>query len=250
MTLKADGVAIATSAWNVTDAAQQFSKVTANGVEVWLRTPDTPATISYPSATTVGNNVTVSWAAALRAANYTLEQKINSGSWTTVGTFAGTSTSVTVNTVATYTFRVKANNSGGSSSYKTGGGLVVAPNIIQENFTVTLGQYAVAKNATLYGYSDGSTDSSNGFGGINDTTYRGVTIKAVWRRYGTGGGMNISLSGNRVGWIKRAYFQGWGWVTAPAGTYSSSVTDFWFAGVTPSSWDASGTRTMTLEYEG
>ena len=172
MTLKADGVTIPTTGWNVSDGGILYDTVKANGSIIWERVPDVPASISYASSATEGDTKTISWASASRADNYTLEYKINSGSWNNVGTFTGTSTNFTLNTVATYYFRVKANNNGGSSGYRTGSGCVVASAIVQSGRTVTEGQYSsnggyygwygFVKNPSTYGFNTTTAGALSG----------------------------------------------------------------------------------------
>jgi hypothetical protein len=88
-------------------------------VTTTITTPAMPASISYPSSSSTGV-YTVSWAASTGATSYSLERSSNGGkNWTLVYSGAATSYSEAV-TSGSYRYCVRAINSAGSSSPRTG----------------------------------------------------------------------------------------------------------------------------------
>ncbi|TQV88051.1 fibronectin type III domain-containing protein [Aliikangiella coralliicola] len=85
-----------------------------------LHVPGVPSSISNPSTDTDGS-ITVSWGSATgRAADYRLEQRKNSGSWTQIAASDSTSKAVHSLTDGSYSYRVRACNASGCSGYRTG----------------------------------------------------------------------------------------------------------------------------------
>jgi YD repeat-containing protein len=88
-----------------------------------LHPPPAPASISVPS--TSSGSVAVSWPSSSTAASYILQHKLGSGSWSQIYNGSGTSKTVTETSSGTYTYRVKACNAGGCSSFKTSSAVTV-----------------------------------------------------------------------------------------------------------------------------
>jgi C1A family cysteine protease len=89
--------------------------------------PNVPGSITYPSTDSDGS-FTVSWSTVSGAASYTLERATD-GSFTSgrVTLYTGSSTSYAQTVLASgaYYYRIQANNSCGSSSWRTGGLITV-----------------------------------------------------------------------------------------------------------------------------
>lgn len=143
--------------------------------------PAVPALITYPATSGTGNYA-VTWAASTGATSYQLERSANSGStWTPVYSGAALTFSDTV-TNGTYSYRVKATNSAGSSEYRTGSsGCVVSipappasvpaiPASITYPATSNTGKYTVAWPA-----SSGATSYQ-----LERTANNGSTWTAVY----------------------------------------------------------------------
>ncbi len=92
-----------------------------------VTTPSTPSSISYSTSINSYNSTRITWGSVSGATSYVLERSINGGSFSQV--YSGTATSYTdygLNSSTTRVqYRVKAVNSGGSSSYKTGSSATV-----------------------------------------------------------------------------------------------------------------------------
>ena len=88
----------------------------------YIKKPSAPSSISYSSSINSYNSTKITWSSVSEATSYVLERATNGGSFSQV--YSGTSTSYTdygLNSSTTKVqYRVKAVNSGGSSSYKTG----------------------------------------------------------------------------------------------------------------------------------
>jgi hypothetical protein len=88
--------------------------------------PSTPSSITVPSTVKVGESFTVSWSSSSGATRYYLERSINGGSYTQV--YSGTSRSYSDTALAswnTVSYRVRAYNSDGYSSYKTSATIII-----------------------------------------------------------------------------------------------------------------------------
>lgn len=83
-------------------------------------TPPAPATITVPSAITVGDSIAVSWGAVSGADSYTLERSVNGGDFTQV--YSGIATSYTDTALATWSkvqYRVASVKNNVSSNWTT-----------------------------------------------------------------------------------------------------------------------------------
>lgn len=83
-------------------------------------TPPAPATITVPSAITVGDSIAVSWGAVTGADSYKLERSINGGGFTQI--YSGTATSYTDTALATWSkvqYRVASVKDNVSSDWTT-----------------------------------------------------------------------------------------------------------------------------------
>lgn len=83
-------------------------------------TPPAPATITVPSAITVGDSIAVSWGAVTSADSYKLERSINGGDFTQI--YSGTATSYTDTALATWSkvqYRVASVKENVSSDWTT-----------------------------------------------------------------------------------------------------------------------------------
>jgi hypothetical protein len=81
--------------------------------------PPAPATITYPASSSTGQ-YTVSWASSTGATSYRLERSRNDNDWTRVYTGSNTSYSERISSSGNYRYRVRATNSAGNSSWRTG----------------------------------------------------------------------------------------------------------------------------------
>ena len=84
--------------------------------------PSAPSSLTYSSSINSYNSTRITWGSVSGATRYVLERAINGGSFTQV--YSGTATSYTdyglSSTTTKVQYRVKASNSAGSSSYRTG----------------------------------------------------------------------------------------------------------------------------------
>lgn len=92
---------------------------------VSIPAPSAPSTLSYSTSATTNTSISVSWSSVSGATSYVLERRTGSGSYTQVYSGSSTSYSQGKLSAGTYTYRIKAVNSAGSSSYKTGSILTV-----------------------------------------------------------------------------------------------------------------------------
>jgi hypothetical protein len=88
-----------------------------------LLPPAAPASITVPA--TSSGSIAVSWAASATATGYTLQQRLDTGSWGSVYTGAATSSTRTVTASGSYTYQVQACNASGCSAYKVSSAVVV-----------------------------------------------------------------------------------------------------------------------------
>lgn len=92
-----------------------YSAVKAVTVAVPV-TPGTPAASSY----NYGGSYTVTWSGTTGTTAYTLQERINGGSWTTIQDTSGTSKSVTAAAEGTRQYQVRAcSGAGGCSGYSS-----------------------------------------------------------------------------------------------------------------------------------
>lgn len=89
--------------------------------------------LAVPSVSVSSNpnngNFTVSWTASAQATSYTLQESINSGSWSTIYSGNATSASVTGRAGGTYAYQVQACTSAGCSSFGSSPSVGVWPAI-------------------------------------------------------------------------------------------------------------------------
>lgn len=90
---------------------------TIQGVTVLLP-PGSAPTLTAPSSTTV-DNYTVSWTSVATATSYELQERFNSGSWSTIQNSASTSRALSGKPNGAYDYQVRACNSSGCGSYST-----------------------------------------------------------------------------------------------------------------------------------
>ena len=74
---------------------------------------------------TSSGSIAVSWSGSATATSYTLQQRLGSGSWSSVYTGAATSSTRTVTTSGSYTYQVQACNASGCSAYKASSAVTV-----------------------------------------------------------------------------------------------------------------------------
>ena len=85
---------------------------------VLLPPANAPTTFTVPSSNSTGS-YSVSWSAVSTSTTYTLQEKVGSGSWSTVQNTATRNRSFSGKVNGTYSYRVRACNSSGCSSYST-----------------------------------------------------------------------------------------------------------------------------------
>lgn len=93
------------------------------GTVTVLYPPATP-TLSVPASNNTGS-YTVSWGSVSTASNYTLQEQVNGGSWTTVQTGPDITWNTTGKANDTYSYRVEACNASGCSAWTPVGSVVV-----------------------------------------------------------------------------------------------------------------------------
>ena len=99
--------------------------------------PATPSTFTVPSSDSDGN-YSVSWSGVSTATYYTLQEKVGSGTWTTIQNTSATSKLLSGKGNNTYSYRVRACNSSGCSAYSVVKSTVVLlpPSTAPSTFTV------------------------------------------------------------------------------------------------------------------
>lgn len=80
--------------------------------------PGTPS-LSSPSGTNYSGSYSISWGSVANATSYQLQEKLNSGSWSTIHNAGGTSKSRSGRTPGTWYYRVKACGAGGCSGWSS-----------------------------------------------------------------------------------------------------------------------------------
>ena len=131
----------------------------------------TPSSISYSTSINSYNSTRITWGSVSGATSYVLERSINGGSFSQV--YSGTATSYTdygLNSSTTRVqYRVKAVNSGGSSSYKTGSTATVyysKPNVaptVPSSITVPSTVYGGRAFTVSWGKSTDSDGNLSGY---------------------------------------------------------------------------------------
>ena len=95
----------------------------STGTTTVLLPPAAPPSLTVPA--TSSGSIAVSWAASATATSYTLQQRLGTGSWSTVYTGAATSSTRTVTASGSYTYQVQACNASGCSAYKASSAVTV-----------------------------------------------------------------------------------------------------------------------------
>ncbi len=86
-------------------------RASSGGVAVTIP-PGSAPSLSVPATSTTGS-YTVSWGGVTGASSYTLQEQVNSGSWSTIQTSAATSKAISGKGGGSYGYRVQACNVGG-----------------------------------------------------------------------------------------------------------------------------------------
>ena len=90
------------------DSAGCGNWTTSSTLDVW---PPLPS-VTVPTGVQAGT-YTVSWSASANASTYTVQEAVNGGAWTTIGTQAATSITRPGTTTGTYTYQVEALDASG-----------------------------------------------------------------------------------------------------------------------------------------
>lgn len=154
---------------------------TSSAVAVTIPPSGTPS-LSVP-ATSKNGSYSVSWTAVGAASSYTLQERLNSGGWTTVQANGSTSWAVTSKTDGTYGYQVQACNAGGCGPWSAMGSVGVTLDMpIGMNGQSYLIYYAIPQGA--------NSSVSIGFDIINSNTWEVFTTKP-----GVGYGHVLAASG-------------------------------------------------------
>ncbi len=155
-------------------------------------TPSAPSSISYSSSINSYNSTRVSWGSVSGATSYVLERATNGGSFSQV--YSGTSTSYTdyglFSSTTKVQYRVKAVNSGGSSSYKTGSVATVyysKPNVaptVPASITVPSTVYGGKSFTVSWGKATDSDGNLSGYK-LEQSINGGSTWTQVYQGSGT-----------------------------------------------------------------
>lgn len=160
-----------------------------------LLPPSAPASISVPA--TSNGPIAISWAASATATIYGVDQSVNGGAWAQVYANSATSTTVTVGTSGSYSYRAYACNGGGCNGYATSGAVTVtippasAPSLSvptsnhSGSYTVSWGGVGGATSYTLqqqvngggWGTIQNSSATSLAIGGEGNGSY-GYRVQA------------------------------------------------------------------------
>ncbi|MGB3747880.1 MAG: RHS repeat protein [Rhodanobacter sp.] len=150
------------------------------GTTTVLLPPAVPASVTAP--TTSSGSIAVSWAASATATSYTLQQRLGTGSWSSVYSGAATSSTRTVTASGSYTYQVRACNASGCSAYKASGAVTVtippasAPSL-SVPATSNSGSYTVSWSAVSSATSYTLQEQVNG-GGWGTVQSSSATSKA------------------------------------------------------------------------
>ena len=155
-------------------------------------TPSAPSSISYSSSINSYNSTRVSWGSVSGATSYVLERATNGGSFSQV--YSGTATSYTdyglFSSTTKVQYRVKAVNSGGSSSYKTGSVATVyysKPNVaptVPASITVPSTVYGGKSFTVSWGKATDSDGNLSGYK-LEQSINGGSTWTQVYQGSGT-----------------------------------------------------------------
>lgn len=147
-----------------------------------LLPPPAPSSIIVPA--TSSGSIAVSWAASNTATSYTLQQRLGSGSWSSVYSGGATSTTRTVTASGSYAFQVQACNAGGGCSAFTPSGAVTvtippasAPSLSVPSSSTT-GSYTVSWTGVSGATSYTLQEQVNG-GGWSTIQTSSATSRAI-----------------------------------------------------------------------
>lgn len=176
-------------------------------------TPSAPSSISYDSSINSYYSTRVTWGSASGATSYVLERATNGGSFSQV--YSGTSTSYTdyglFSSTTKVQYRVKAVNSGGSSSYKTGSLATVyysKPNVaptVPASITVPATVYGDKAFTVSWGKSTDSDGNLSGYK-LEQSVNGGSTWTQVYQGSGTSTTITLAFgTATQVMFRVRAY---------------------------------------------
>lgn len=187
------------------DALSRVTKITESGGAT-LGVP----TLSAPSSSTSGSYA-VTWGSASGATRYTLQEQVNSGSWSTVYTGSGTSEAFSGRGNGNYGYRVQACNAGGCGNWSTTASIgvllppstpasITVPATSDGPITISWAASATATNYDLYQEING----------------------ADWQRIHSGSATSITLhvstSGDYNYWVAATNASGWSGVLRASST--------------------------------
>lgn len=184
---------------------------TAGSATLIVTHPPTVApTVSVPT-NSVNGSYTVSWTAVSTATSYTLQERINGGSWATIQTGSATNKAISGKSNGAYGYQAQACNAGGCTTWSTiSSTTVLLPPATPVSITVpgtSNGPITVswAASATATGYD----------------LYQEIN-NADWRQVYSGGGttaaLQASVSGNYNYWVAATNASGWNGVLKASGT--------------------------------
>ncbi|MCL1037030.1 hypothetical protein L2750_07675 [Shewanella submarina] len=156
----------------------QIRACNASGCSGWrvsgsvtvLLPPSVPGSISVPTSTVTNGSIGISWAASSTATNYTLQESVNGGSWSTLTSTSGRSYTRTSRTNGSYKYQVRACNASGCSGWRVSSSVTVflpppvPASISVPTSTVTNGSIAVSWSASSSATSYTLQESVNGGG--------------------------------------------------------------------------------------
>jgi len=141
-----------------------------------LLVPKMPNSINVPNIVVKNGAFTVSWSASPTATAYTLRQRINNGSWTTIASTANTHFNFTGKPTGSYSFGVTACNASGCSNCKYSNSVTVLlppltpSNIVVPTVTIKNGVYSVRWNSSATATRYTLRQSTNGGGWVTVAT--------------------------------------------------------------------------------
>ncbi len=138
--------------------------------------PATPS-LSVPASSTNGS-YTVSWTAISGAASYSLEENANGGAWGEIQNTSSTSKSFSGRGNGTYSYRVRACNVAGCSSYSAASSItVLLPPAVPSSLRVTVrlqnGKYS-------YTATWSSTSTATSYEFVGGRGYTGPNTSYSW----------------------------------------------------------------------
>ena len=146
-----------------------------------LLPPAVPSSISVPSSTVTNGSIVISWPAASTATSYTLQERINNGSWSTLTNTNSRSYSRTGRANGSYQYQVRACNSSGCSDW----------GVVSSTVTVLL------PPATPSSISVPASTVTNGSIAISWAASATTTTYTLQERVNNGGWSTLSNTGSR-----------------------------------------------------